>query len=109
MASDPQPRVGIHVSIAGKLSEAVDRAEGMGCEAMQIFESSPRTWNSTPFDPVEVELFKAKRRAAGIDPVVVHASYLINISTFKPELRAKSRPRRPTGCDAAPSWKRTST
>lgn len=85
-----RPPIGIHVSIAGKLSEAIDRAEGNGCETMQIFESSPRMWRSSPFDPAQLELFKKKRREAGITPLVVHSSYLINICSQDAELLAKS-------------------
>jgi deoxyribonuclease IV len=39
-------RLGVHVSIAGKLSEAVERAHGQGCNAMKIFSRSPRMWEA---------------------------------------------------------------
>lgn len=34
-------RFGVHVSIAGGLVKAVERAKEKGCEAMQVFLGSP--------------------------------------------------------------------
>lgn len=87
----PSPRIGIHVSIAGRLSDAVERAKHLGCEAMQIFGSSPRAWNVIELDPNEVELFKEKRKKAGIFPLIVHASYLINLTSFDDLLYERSK------------------
>ncbi len=83
-------RLGVHVSIAGRLSEAVTRAEALGCQTMQIFSRSPRQWAAKGLDPAEVARFRDLRAAAGITPVVVHASYLINLATPEGALKRRS-------------------
>ncbi|HEY4705830.1 MAG TPA: deoxyribonuclease IV [Thermodesulfobacteriota bacterium] len=71
--------LGVHVSIAGGISKSVERARKLGCDAMQIFGRSPRSWIYTPLSAVEAGLFRALRKEAGIRPVVVHTNYLINL------------------------------
>lgn len=83
-------RLGVHVSIAGKISEAVERAHGLGCNAMQIFSRSPRMWAAKDLDPDEVTRFRELRERFGIRPVVVHASYLINLATPEGALKRRS-------------------
>lgn len=73
--------LGVHVSIAGKLSRAIDRARTLQCGTMQIFSRSPRGWKAAAFDPEEVRRFREERRIAGIRPLAVHASYLINLAS----------------------------
>lgn len=86
----PAMRLGVHVSIAGRLSQAVERAEALGCTAMQIFSRSPRGWFAKALEADEVEKFQAARGEAGISPVAVHASYLINLASSQPALFDRS-------------------
>jgi deoxyribonuclease-4 len=79
-------RIGVHVSIAGKIDEAIDRAAALGCETIQIFSRNPRTWRSKPLEAEEVKSFKEKRLQYNIYPVLVHIPYLINLATPKSEL-----------------------
>jgi deoxyribonuclease IV len=83
------PRLGAHLSIAGGLPRAVDRAVASKCEALQIFTKSVGQWRARPLPPEEVAAFRASRERAGL-PVVAHNSYLINIAAAEPGLRAKS-------------------
>ncbi|MBI4467231.1 MAG: deoxyribonuclease IV [Acidobacteria bacterium] len=83
-------RIGIHTSIAGRLEQAADRAGELGCDAFQIFSSSPRNWDRTPLNPVEAEAFRARRHALGLDPLVIHDNYLINLASPQPVLRSRS-------------------
>ncbi|MFQ5464633.1 MAG: deoxyribonuclease IV [Thermodesulfobacteriota bacterium] len=83
-------RLGVHTSIAGGLSRAVDRAVELNCGAMQIFCRNPRSWAFIEPDPAEVELFREKRAGAGLSPVAVHASYLVNLSSPDDDLFARS-------------------
>jgi deoxyribonuclease-4 len=83
-------RIGAHMSVAGGVSKAVDRAELHGCEALQIFSKNASQWKGKPLDPVEVKRFRTRVEAAGLTPVVSHASYLINLATADPMLRAQS-------------------
>ena len=41
-------KIGAHVSTAGGLSKAVGRGLEIGCEAIQIFGSSPQGWAFKP-------------------------------------------------------------
>src|SRR6476659_5303540 len=84
------PRLGAHLSIAGGLPRAVDRAEASGCEALQIFTKSAGQWRARPLPPDEIALFKRRVRQTGIRPVVAHNSYLINLAAADRALRRKS-------------------
>ena len=83
-------RIGAHMSVAGGVSKAVDRAVVHGCEALQIFTKNANQWRGKPLDPAEVRLFRERIDQTGITPVVSHASYLINLATTFPLLREQS-------------------
>jgi deoxyribonuclease-4 len=82
-------RIGAHVSIAGGLPLAMDRAVRLGCECAQIFVGNPRQWRAASYPAEELAEFARRRADAGIDPVVAHAPYLVNLATPDPELRAR--------------------
>lgn len=84
------PRLGAHLSIAGGLPRAVDRAEASGCQALQIFTKSAGQWRAREIPDEEIALFRRRVRETKIGPVVAHNSYLINLAAADPELRAKS-------------------
>lgn len=84
------PRLGAHMSIAGGLPRAVDRAAASRCEALQIFTKSAGQWRARPLPADEIALFRRRVAETGIHPVVAHNSYLINLATAQPELRAQS-------------------
>ena len=74
-------KIGAHVSTSGGISKAVVRGQEIGCEAIQIFGSSPQTWAFKPVPGEQIELFKQGLADAGIGPVFLHAIYLINLGT----------------------------
>ena len=74
-------KIGAHVSMSGGISKAVVRGQDIGCEAIQIFGSSPQTWAFKPVPGEQIELFKQGLADAGIGPVFLHAIYLINLGT----------------------------
>lgn len=74
-------KVGAHVSIAGSLDQAIDRAAVIGADCIQIFGSAPQQWQHFIFPLEQVELFNRKREEAGIDPVFLHSIYLINLAS----------------------------
>jgi deoxyribonuclease IV len=84
------PRLGAHMSVAGGLPLAVDRAVAHGCAALQIFTKNANQWRGRETPPSEVRAFRARVRAAGVWPVVSHASYLINLAAPEGALRAQS-------------------
>jgi deoxyribonuclease-4 len=69
------------MSVAGGLPRAVDRAIAHRCEALQIFAKNASQWRGREVPPEEVREFRRRVDAAGIHPVVSHASYLINLAT----------------------------
>src|SRR4051812_13708895 len=84
------PRLGAHLSIAGGLPRAVDRAEASGCQALQIFTKSAGQWRARELPPPEIALFKRRVRQTRVRPVVAHNSYLINLAATDLALRRRS-------------------
>ena len=84
-------KLGAHESIAGGLYKAFDRAQSVGCEAVQIFVKPNRQWAVKPLTDENVTRFKARAKETDIQPVVGHASYLLNLATPDEALWTKSR------------------
>ena len=84
------PRLGAHLSIAGGLPRAVERAVVSGCETLQIFTKSAGQWRARPLPDEEIDDFRQLVRTSGIRPVFAHNSYLINIAATNPLLRRQS-------------------
>ena len=83
-------RLGAHESIAGGLFRALERAAEVGCECVQIWTKNSRQWRSPPLTAQEITQFKDVREQTGLQPVVAHAAYLINIASPKPSLWQRS-------------------
>ncbi|MDQ3170048.1 MAG: deoxyribonuclease IV [Acidobacteriota bacterium] len=72
------------------MPRAVDRAVATGCDALQIFTKSTGQWRARELPDEEVAAFRRKADAASLSPRVAHASYLVNLATAEPALRARS-------------------
>jgi len=83
-------RLGVHVSIAGGSYLSFERAKELGCTSMQIFSHNPRGWVSSKINHEEAAKFKQCSKASGIEPVFIHASYLINLSSPDNNTRERS-------------------
>jgi deoxyribonuclease IV len=77
-------QIGAHVSSAGGIDKAIDRAVAIGAESMQVFTQSPRAWRPTNHDPASFERFREQRAEAGIGGVLCHAVYLTNLASPDP-------------------------
>jgi deoxyribonuclease-4 len=84
------PKIGAHVSIAGGLPRAIDRAVASGCETFQIFTKSVGQWRARPIPPEERKAFRRRAKETGLRPIVAHNSYLINVAAADTALRARS-------------------
>jgi deoxyribonuclease IV len=84
------PRFGAHMSVAGGLPRAVERAVVHRCDALQIFAKNASQWRGRVLPQEEIREFRARVAAAGIAPVVSHGSYLINLASANRGLRAQS-------------------
>jgi deoxyribonuclease IV len=82
-------KVGVHVSIAGSLDLAVDRAKDAGCDVFQMFSRNPRGWGYKPLPDEDAAVFRSKIKTTGIIPVD-HMPYLPNLASPKPEIYEKS-------------------
>jgi deoxyribonuclease IV len=82
--------IGTHVSSAGGLARAVERAEERGAEAMQIFNQSPRAWRPTKYAEDDFAAFRARLDESPVASAYIHAVYLINVASDDPEVRRKS-------------------
>ncbi len=77
-------RLGAHVSTQGGLGNAIDRAQAMGAETIQIFGSAPQTWRRRAIGDEEAAAFRDKAKAADVAPVFLHAIYLISLVSDDP-------------------------
>jgi deoxyribonuclease IV len=82
--------LGAHTSIRGGVANAVDLAESLDFNAMQIFTKNNNRWAQKPFTLDEVKGFRAKLETSGIKFVVSHDSYLINLCATDKEMLKKS-------------------
>ena len=90
-ASDPL--LGVHVSAAGGVITAFDRAAQLGINTFQLFVKNNKQW----FAPQEltsedITAFHARRKTwKKRGPIVAHACYLLNLGSSNPEIQEKSR------------------
>jgi deoxyribonuclease-4 len=83
-------RVGAHTSTAGALENAAILAREYGGNCAQIFSGSPRTWTNPMPKPEAVDKLRQARERLGVNPLVIHANYLINLASIDGGKRAKS-------------------
>jgi deoxyribonuclease IV len=81
---------GAHVSAAGGISTAIDRAAELDCDAVQVFTQSPRMWQPTEHTEEELARFRSRREEVGLASVVCHALYLVNLAATDREIHRKS-------------------
>src|SRR6266568_1923695 len=74
-------RLGRHMPTNSKPIKAAEIARQIGCDAIQIFASNPMAWRPTADDPMGCAAFAQAARERDLDPVVIHAPYLINLAS----------------------------
>jgi deoxyribonuclease IV len=84
------PLLGAHMSIAGGVGNALLQGKKVDCDAIQIFTKSSRQWAAKPYTGEEIEWFRINRKETGINTVVAHDSYLLNLGSPDSELRKRS-------------------
>ena len=82
--------IGAHVSTAGGLVQAHQRGVERGCDAIQVFNQSPRQWRPTRWRDDDIAEFLELMKHGPIRSVTIHAVYLINPATKDKDMRAKS-------------------
>ena len=84
------PLLGTHVSVAGGVHTAFERATRCGCATMQIFVKNANTWNARSLADADIASYKTAAASASVAPVIAHAAYLINLCAISPETLKKS-------------------
>jgi deoxyribonuclease IV len=82
--------IGAHVSTGGGLARAIERAEERLCDAIQVFNQSPRMWRPTRYSEDDFAAFRKTMEASRVEVVAVHMIYLINPAAKDNEMRKKS-------------------
>lgn len=82
--------LGAHMSIAGGLHKAIDRAVAAGCGTVQIFTRSSNQWKGKPVSDADAALFRATFAGSGLHQVISHDIYLINLAAPEGDTRQKS-------------------
>jgi deoxyribonuclease-4 len=82
--------IGAHVNSSGGVWKAIGNGANIGCEAIQIFAGSPRTWAPTLYKDKDAERFREAREASPIRFVVIHTIYLINLASAREDFYEKS-------------------
>jgi deoxyribonuclease-4 len=83
-------RIGFHVRVGGGYDAAVAYARKYGCTSLQFFSGNPKTYRVGAMDVPALQKFAAARTEAGIGPVAIHTSYLINLASEDPKTVANS-------------------
>ena len=83
-------RIGIHLSTAGGVFRAAERAHAIGANTFQIFSSSPRMWRPQRLDASHCDQMQRLRQEYDCFPLVIHTSYLVNLCSQTDLFREKS-------------------
>jgi deoxyribonuclease-4 len=83
-------RLGAHLQVGDGIVKAADRAAAIGATALQIFGDNPTAWKRRNEPPAAQEAFRDRLAQHGIAPLVVHASYLVNLAGPDPDFFERS-------------------
>lgn len=86
-----RPLLGAHESIEGGIFRAVERAESIGCTALQVFTKNSNQWASRQLSETDIASYKTSLLKSSIRAVMAHDSYLINLCAVDPGILRKSR------------------
>ncbi|HEY6071210.1 MAG TPA: deoxyribonuclease IV [Chthoniobacterales bacterium] len=82
--------LGAHMSIAGGVHLAIERACSINCTAMQIFVKNNMQWFARPLSNDEIRGFLHHQQRAQLGAIFAHANYLINLAATNPQFHANS-------------------
>ncbi len=83
--------LGAHMSIAGGVHTAIERAEKIGCTTLQLFVKNNNQWKGKPLSDEDVRTYKELVSKSTLGPIAAHSTYLINLCAIDPEILVKSR------------------
>ena len=92
LARHRESLLGAHVSTAGGVDKAIERAQIIGATAMQIFVKNNMQWFAAlPFSRAELRAFHEHAERDRLRSVFGHSGYMINLAAANPEFLEKSR------------------
>jgi deoxyribonuclease IV len=87
---DVPVRIGRHIPMGSQPLRALRTAREIGCDTLQIFVTNPRGWRVPEAHPKAEDAYRAAVAELGLAPVVVHATYLINLASPRDDFFAQS-------------------
>ncbi|HZR05281.1 MAG TPA: deoxyribonuclease IV [Candidatus Udaeobacter sp.] len=90
VGSQSQPLLGAHMSIAGGVDMAIERARSIGCTAMQMFVKNNMQWFARPLAREEARTFLEHHQRSELLSIFAHANYLINLAATNGQFHANS-------------------
>jgi deoxyribonuclease-4 len=85
-----RPRLGLHMPLAAGMVKAADRAREIGANAIQVFADNPTAWKRRAEPPPEQGAFTSRLAEHDVRPLVIHASYLVNLAGADTDFRERS-------------------
>jgi len=83
--------IGAHTSAAGGVHNALYQGQEIGATTIQLFTSNQKQWNGRALGKEAITLWQKALDETGIDQVMSHDSYLINLGSSNSVLLEKSR------------------
>lgn len=83
--------LGAHTSAAGGVHNALYEGKSIGCTTIQLFTANQRQWKSRSLSQDEVHLWQKALHETGLQKIMSHDSYLINLGAPDQEILMKSR------------------
>jgi len=83
--------LGAHLSIAGGVDKALERAFKLNCTTLQIFTKNNNQWSAKPLNNETIQNYKRLQKITKINSVIAHSSYLINLCAKDKSILKKSR------------------
>ncbi len=73
-------KIGFHLSVAGGLDQAIERASVLGINAFQIFLKNSNRWTAPPLSEKDIRTFKDRWEKNPDITISAHTGYLINLA-----------------------------
>lgn len=89
--SPEQLLIGAHTSAAGGAYKALLEGKAIGATTIQLFTANQRRWDSKPLATQDIALWHKTLAETGLQKIMSHDSYLINLGAPDPEMLRKSR------------------
>lgn len=92
IAKKAQPLlIGAHTSAAGGAYNALLEGQRIGATTIQLFTANQKRWVGKPLTAKDIDLWNATLKETGLQQIMSHDSYLINLGAFDPQALENSR------------------